>query len=74
MTHDVQLWINLLLFIGFFFAAFSVGGFIIERQEKKEELAEAKRLRHQDDDKKQEFTDQVRELYIDTIIYEIKKH
>lgn len=41
LTHDQQLWINLLAIFGFIFIAFAAGGYITDKHIKKEERQQA---------------------------------
>lgn len=63
LTHDQQLWINLLAIFGFIFIAFAAGGYITDKHIKKEERQQAKYFRRRLKQKYQEQQDDIDSVY-----------
>lgn len=64
LTHNQQLWVNLLIIFGFIFAVFAAGGYILDKQEEKERRQQDKRDRRRRKHKSQRQWKDINDLYL----------
>lgn len=63
LTHDQQLWVNLLIIFGFIFAVLAAGGYIVDKQEEKDRKQQDKRNRRRRKHKSQRQWEDINSIY-----------
>lgn len=63
LTHNQQLWVNLLIICGFIFAVLAAGSYILDKQEKKNRMQRDKQRRRRRKHKSQRQWEDINDLY-----------
>lgn len=63
LTHDQQLWVNLLVMLSFIFAVFAAGGYITDKQDEKDRKQQDKRNRRRRKHQYQKQQDDINSVY-----------
>lgn len=63
LTHNQQLWVNLLIIFGFIFAVFAVGAYVTDKQIEKERRQQEKQSRRRRKHQYQKQQDDINSIY-----------